>query len=204
MPSIEEQNVYGQAAKLIIDSQNPSVAYLQRQLRLGYGAACELMSRLEEDGIVTPADEQGFRRLTPKYETTDTQVFNEWRVFPNAEDAPLEGALIDVSAGVAAARPFSPSQISFYRENGLPFIELEFASVIAPVTVIHLGLELQHALGLPVYMANLQSRKIEYIVEGNFLLSEGDDYASDPFVSLRLPIAELAHAWDIAIPSMAR
>jgi len=185
------------AAQLLIESQNPTIAFLQRQLKLGYGAAQALMSRLEEAGIVTPPDESGYRRLTPRYEKVSTQVFNEWRVFPQTEEAPLEGVHIDVSAAVAAVRPFSPIHVSFFRESGLPFVELVFSRILTPSTVIALGLELQHVLARPVYLTNLQPRTVEFVVEGDFLLPEGEQYSTDPFQTMRVPLSELAGAWGV-------
>lgn len=51
-----------QARQLIVDHQNPSVAFLQRHLCLDYQRALELMQCLEEE-IVTPPNADGWRRM---------------------------------------------------------------------------------------------------------------------------------------------
>ena len=51
-----------QARQLIVDHQNPSVAFLQRHLCLGYQRALELMQSLEGD-VVTAPNADGWRRM---------------------------------------------------------------------------------------------------------------------------------------------
>lgn len=198
MPSIQNEANYEQAKRLVIQFQNPGIAFLQRNLKLAYGPALALMGALEADGVVTPPDEHGYRRLTLDFEKTATEVGNCWRIFRDVEDAAMEGELLDVSAAVAAVRPYSPSHITFYSELAVPWIELTFSDVVKPETAINVGLELQHALQLPVYMANLQLHKVEYVIEGGFLLPDGISYPEDHFKSVRLPLMELAQIWNVA------
>jgi hypothetical protein len=195
--STEKQANYTEAKALIIDVQNPSIAFLQRSFRLGHGAALELMSALELDGVITPPDEHGYRRLTPAFEKTPAEVFNNWRIFPDDDSAPLEGEQIDVSAAVAALRPYSPTHIGFYPDSGLPWVVVSFADVITPQTVINMGLELEHVLQVPVYMDNLRLRRVEYLVEGSFLLGHWKSYGEDHFADVRLSLAELGRIWNV-------
>jgi len=47
---------YRPAIKFVIDTQKASAAMLQRKFRIGYARAARLIDRMEEDGIVGPAD----------------------------------------------------------------------------------------------------------------------------------------------------
>jgi DNA segregation ATPase FtsK/SpoIIIE-like protein len=51
-----------QARELLIEQQTPSVAILQRHLKIGYSQALGLMQSLEGD-VVTPPDADGWRRM---------------------------------------------------------------------------------------------------------------------------------------------
>src|SRR5690554_6892064 len=101
MPPFEKETNYDEAKALVIQFQNPSVAFLQRHLKLRYSLALQLMETLEADGVVTSPDEQGYRRLSPRFERNATEVSNCWRAFSDSDGASLEGKLVDVSAAVA-------------------------------------------------------------------------------------------------------
>lgn len=197
MPPIKKEINYEDVKTLVVQSQNTSIAFLQRNLWLGYGAALALMDRLQADGVVTKLDEHGYRRLTPVFEKVSTEVSNNWRIFPDTENALIEGELQDVSSAVAAIRPYSPDQVAFYQELGFPCVELTFADIIKPETVIHIGLDLEFVLQMPVYLSNLQIRKVEYVVEGDFLLPDGASYTKDHLKSVRMPLSKLARIWNI-------
>lgn len=51
-----------QARELLLAQQNPSVAFLQRHLKIGYNRALRMMQRLEGD-IVTAPNADGWRRM---------------------------------------------------------------------------------------------------------------------------------------------
>lgn len=51
-----------QARELLLALQNPSVAFLQRNLKMGYCRALGLMQSLEGDIVTTP-NAQGWRRM---------------------------------------------------------------------------------------------------------------------------------------------
>ena len=51
-----------QARELLLAEQNPSVAFLQRQFRIGYPRALRLM-RSMEGGIVTAPNAEGWRQM---------------------------------------------------------------------------------------------------------------------------------------------
>ena len=47
----------------ILESRKTSISSLQRQLRIGYNRAANLMQALEDAGIVSPADVSGARKI---------------------------------------------------------------------------------------------------------------------------------------------
>ncbi|TSC53905.1 MAG: putative cell division FtsK/SpoIIIE [Parcubacteria group bacterium LiPW_39] len=51
-----DDDLYGQAKELVIQSGKASASLLQRRLRVGYARAARLLDMLEENGIVGPAD----------------------------------------------------------------------------------------------------------------------------------------------------
>ena len=51
-----------QARELLLAEQNPSVAFLQRQFRIGYARALRLMRSMEGD-IVTVPNAEGWRQM---------------------------------------------------------------------------------------------------------------------------------------------
>jgi DNA segregation ATPase FtsK/SpoIIIE-like protein len=55
--------LYLLTAHLVVESGNASTSWLQRQLRVGYNDAAELIERMERDGIVSPADRVGRRKV---------------------------------------------------------------------------------------------------------------------------------------------
>lgn len=54
---------YLQARALVIQSQRASLSFLQRNLRIGYGAVAPIMEQLEKDGVVSAMDHGGVRTV---------------------------------------------------------------------------------------------------------------------------------------------
>jgi S-DNA-T family DNA segregation ATPase FtsK/SpoIIIE len=52
----EQDELYQDAVRLVIDFGKASTSLLQRRLRIGYGRAAHLIDLMEQDGIVGPAD----------------------------------------------------------------------------------------------------------------------------------------------------
>jgi S-DNA-T family DNA segregation ATPase FtsK/SpoIIIE len=52
----EEDPMYGDAVKLVVEFGKASTSLLQRRLRIGYGRAAHLIDLMEQDGIVGAAD----------------------------------------------------------------------------------------------------------------------------------------------------
>lgn len=55
--------LYLLTSHLVVESGKASTSWLQRQLRIGYNDAAELIGRMERDGIVSPADRVGRRKV---------------------------------------------------------------------------------------------------------------------------------------------
>jgi len=58
-----EAGLLRQAAQVVAESQKASTSYLQRHLRIGYNSAARLIEKLEEMGIISPADHVGRREV---------------------------------------------------------------------------------------------------------------------------------------------
>jgi S-DNA-T family DNA segregation ATPase FtsK/SpoIIIE len=52
----EEDEMYSQAKKTVVEAGKASTSYLQRKLGIGYARAAKLMDMLEERGVIGPAD----------------------------------------------------------------------------------------------------------------------------------------------------
>lgn len=62
-PNAGSDELFDQAVAFVLESKKTSISALQRQLRIGYNRAANLMEALENAGVVTPADISGSRRI---------------------------------------------------------------------------------------------------------------------------------------------
>ncbi len=53
--AFEKDDLYDEAARLVVDSGQASISYLQRRLRIGFSRAARLVDMMEADGLVSPA-----------------------------------------------------------------------------------------------------------------------------------------------------
>ncbi len=51
----EKDDLYDEAARLVVSSGQASISYLQRRLRVGFSRAARLVDMMEADGLVSPA-----------------------------------------------------------------------------------------------------------------------------------------------------
>ena len=61
--SNEKDPLFDQAVEVIIRTQKATISSLQRHLRIGYNKAATIIDQLEADGIVSPADHTGKRKI---------------------------------------------------------------------------------------------------------------------------------------------
>jgi S-DNA-T family DNA segregation ATPase FtsK/SpoIIIE len=51
----EKDDLYDEAARIVVESGQASISYLQRKLRVGFSRAARLVDMMEADGLVSPA-----------------------------------------------------------------------------------------------------------------------------------------------------
>ena len=59
----DESDLYNQAVAIIQRDQKVSTSYIQRQLRIGYNRAANIVERMEKEGIVSPPNHSGKREI---------------------------------------------------------------------------------------------------------------------------------------------
>ncbi len=63
MGNSSDNDLYAQAVAIVRNDKKASTSYIQRRLRIGYNRAAALIDRMEEEGIVGPADHVGRREI---------------------------------------------------------------------------------------------------------------------------------------------
>jgi len=53
--TFEKDDLYDEAARIVVGSGQASISYLQRRLRIGFSRAARLVDMMESDGLVSPA-----------------------------------------------------------------------------------------------------------------------------------------------------
>jgi S-DNA-T family DNA segregation ATPase FtsK/SpoIIIE len=54
---------YEKAVEIVLAERKTSISYIQRRLRIGYNKAASFVEQMEEEGILSPADHTGKRRI---------------------------------------------------------------------------------------------------------------------------------------------
>ena len=62
-PNANSDELFDQAVAFVLESRKTSISSLQRQLRIGYNRAANLIDALENAGVLSPADVNGSRRI---------------------------------------------------------------------------------------------------------------------------------------------
>ena len=62
-PGANSDELFDQAVAFVLESRKTSISSLQRQLRVGYNRAANLMQALEDAGVVSTADVSGSRKI---------------------------------------------------------------------------------------------------------------------------------------------
>ena len=58
--------LYEKAVNLVIDQQKVSTSYIQRYLQIGYNRAARIIEKMEDDGIISEANNAGKRHVLKK------------------------------------------------------------------------------------------------------------------------------------------
>ncbi|MEA3344407.1 MAG: DNA translocase FtsK 4TM domain-containing protein [Patescibacteria group bacterium] len=82
----DEDPLFEEAKRVVIEANKASASLLQRRLRVGYARAARLIDILEEKGLVGPADGAKPREV---YAVAETQTFREQEP-PEISEAPKE------------------------------------------------------------------------------------------------------------------
>lgn len=61
-----DEEAYKKALEIVKEEKKPSASYIQRRLMIGYNHAARIMERMEEEGIVSPANHIGKREVLIK------------------------------------------------------------------------------------------------------------------------------------------
>ena len=69
---MEKDDLNDEAARIVVQSGQASISYLQRRLRIGFSRAARLVDMMEMEGLVSPADGAKAREVL-----VDKQYFDE-------------------------------------------------------------------------------------------------------------------------------
>ena len=58
-----QDDLYQQAISLVLRDKKASTSHVQRRLQIGYNRAANLIDRMEQDGLISPADHVGRRKI---------------------------------------------------------------------------------------------------------------------------------------------
>jgi len=61
-----KDELYDQAVNIVLKDQKVSTSYIQRQLRIGYNRAANIVEQMEEEGVISPAGPTGKREILVK------------------------------------------------------------------------------------------------------------------------------------------
>ena len=64
--SNEDDELYNKAVEIVIRDQKLSTSYVQRQLRIGYNRAANIIEKMEKNGIISPPSHNGKREILKK------------------------------------------------------------------------------------------------------------------------------------------
>jgi S-DNA-T family DNA segregation ATPase FtsK/SpoIIIE len=69
--SIEQDELYDEAVKIVTTERKPSISYVQRRLKIGYNRAARLLEGMEAAGIVGQLQANGSREVLVPSPTQD-------------------------------------------------------------------------------------------------------------------------------------
>jgi S-DNA-T family DNA segregation ATPase FtsK/SpoIIIE len=59
----EQDALYDEAVRIVINERKPSISYVQRRLKIGYNRAARLIEAMEAAGLVGPLQSNGGREI---------------------------------------------------------------------------------------------------------------------------------------------
>ena len=62
-PEAHDSDLYDKAIKIVMSEQKASISLIQRHLKIGYNAAARLLEQMEVDGLVSPMQSNGMRKI---------------------------------------------------------------------------------------------------------------------------------------------
>ena len=65
--SSNNDDLYGKAVDIVVKQQKVSTSYIQRYLQIGYNRAARIVEKMEEDGIISEANNAGKRYVLKKW-----------------------------------------------------------------------------------------------------------------------------------------
>ena len=64
----DDEELYEQAVTVVLDNQKASISLVQRHLRIGYNQAARLLEKMEANGVVSPMQGDGSRKIADAVE----------------------------------------------------------------------------------------------------------------------------------------
>ena len=65
--SSNNDELYSKAIEIVVKQQRVSTSYIQRYLQIGYNRAARIIEKMEEDGIISEANNSGKRHVLQKW-----------------------------------------------------------------------------------------------------------------------------------------
>ena len=62
-PSDQSNDLYDRAVAIVVRDKKASTSYVQRRLSIGYNRAASIIERMEEEGVISPANHAGKREI---------------------------------------------------------------------------------------------------------------------------------------------
>jgi len=63
MDAEEAGDYYDRAVNIVLRDRKCSTSYIQRRLSIGYNKAASIVERMEQEGVVSPANHSGKREI---------------------------------------------------------------------------------------------------------------------------------------------
>ena len=74
--SSNNDELYSKAVDIVIKQQKVSTSYVQRYLQIGYNRAARIIEKMEEDGIISEANNAGKRHVLKKWKIFELFLYH--------------------------------------------------------------------------------------------------------------------------------